>query len=204
MARKRWTPKQEITESLLKFREKRKWQLAFRRYIIEKNVSETYASYFGLDIETYRKWFEIQFTDGVGWENFGTEWQFGHILPLSCFDFNSKEDLTLCWSFINTRIEKLDSANESGSRIDLLSVRPYFEKLYEKTGFTLCLRMVEKIRSMEANTRQPNSEIEQFILQHKERHENLATLTSLELSRINRGLSLEELILEKEIFRKFG
>ena len=63
MARKAWTPQTEITDSLIRFREKRKWQLSYRRYVLEKAPSEAYAPYFGLDIETLRQWFEAQFTE---------------------------------------------------------------------------------------------------------------------------------------------
>ena len=102
MERKKWTPKAEITVSLLKFREKRKWQLAFRRYVIEKNKSSFYALYFGLDIEQLRHWIELQFTENIRWDNFGTSWQFDHIVPVAYFDFFNEDDLKLCWNFINT------------------------------------------------------------------------------------------------------
>jgi len=71
MARKRWTPQTEITDSLLRLREKRKWQLAYRRYVVEQKPSETYGVYFGLDIVMLREWFGLQFTDGISWETMG-------------------------------------------------------------------------------------------------------------------------------------
>jgi hypothetical protein len=51
MKRKRWTAKTEVDASLLQFREKRKWQIALRRYILERNKSTYYAPFFGLSIE---------------------------------------------------------------------------------------------------------------------------------------------------------
>ena len=35
--------------------EKRKWQLAFRRYVLEGTPSEAYAPYFGIDRVQLRK-----------------------------------------------------------------------------------------------------------------------------------------------------
>jgi hypothetical protein len=103
MPRKKWTPQTEVTESLIRFREKRKWQLGYRRYVLERSPSESYAPYFGLDIETLRKWFELQFTDELTWDNFGKAWQFDHIIPATYFDYSNENDLQLCWSFINIR-----------------------------------------------------------------------------------------------------
>ena len=107
MVRKKWTPKEEVTEGLLKFRAKRRWQIALRRYIIEKNPCFAYAPYFGLDIENFRKWIEIQFDEELNWDNFSKKWQFDHIVPVAYFDFDSESDLRLCWNFMNVSVEKL-------------------------------------------------------------------------------------------------
>lgn len=108
MERKKWTPKVEITDGLIKSREKRKWQLALRRYVLEKNISPGYAPYFGLNIVKFRQWIEIQFTGELNWENFGAAWQFEHIVPLAYFDFSIEDDMHLCWNFINIRVESLE------------------------------------------------------------------------------------------------
>ena len=71
MPRKKWVSQSNITPDILKSREKRKWQIAFRRYVLEKNQCPSYAPYFGLDIQKIREWFEIQFEKGVKWEDFG-------------------------------------------------------------------------------------------------------------------------------------
>ena len=70
MKRKRWTAQTEVNEELLTFREKRKWQIALRRYVIEQNRSSFYAPYFGLDIKSFRDWIEVQFDRGMNWDNF--------------------------------------------------------------------------------------------------------------------------------------
>ena len=200
--RKKWTAKEEITDALLKFREKRKWQLAFRRYVLEKNPSYMYAPYFGLDIENYRKWIELQFTDGLAWDNFGVKWQFDHIIPVAYFDFAKKEDLVLCWNCINIRVEKLDTGK--GKRIDLLATKHYFQKLFEKTGYSLCLDMFDKIKEIEEASIVPEPELENFIVQHVGELEKLATLSADEFSSLNKGTSLADIFLEREILRKFG
>jgi hypothetical protein len=204
MARKRWTPTEEITDSLLRVREKKKWQLAYRRYVIEKAPSESYARYFGLDIASLRQWFELQFTEEIEWDNFGKAWQFEHIVPATYFDYSDEDDRILCWSFINIRIEKLDAEKSGGDKIDPMAVRPYFQELHAKTGFSLCLKMLEKIKTIElSNTECPRS-IENFIRNNKSRLEQMASFDQQEFNSLNQGSSVEDVLLEREILRKFG
>ena len=204
MARKKWTPQTEITDSLIRFREKRKWQVSYRRYVLEKMPCEAYAPYFGLDIETLRRWFELQFTDGLGWDNFGKAWQFDHIIPATYFDYSNSEDLILCWSFINVRVEKMSLQKNRGNRIDLLAVRPYFQDLYNKTGYSLCQKMLEKISAIEASNRESHPAFEAFIIENKSLLESLSTFSYAEYNRLNQGMTVSEVLLEREILRKFG
>jgi hypothetical protein len=204
MNRKKWTRKEEVTDSLLKFREKRKWQLALRRYVLEKNTSSAYAFYFGLGIEEFRKWIEIQFIAGLNWDNFGSAWQFDHIVPVAYFDYTKKEDLLLCWNFINIRVEKIHLNKNLGNRIDILAVKPYFEALFQKTGYAFCLQMLEKIKVIEVSNIISDPVIENFIIQNKDHLELISTLSKEEFSLLNMGKSLKDILLEREIINKFG
>ena len=202
--RKKWTAKEEITDAVLKFREKRKWQVALRRYILEKNISQAYAPYFGLDIENYRRWIELQFINDLNWDNFASSWQFDHIVPVAYFDFAKEEDLRLCWNFINIRVESLANNKARGNRIDVLAVKPYFESLYAKTGYSLCLTMIEKISNIQVSGIGSEQALEDFIIRNKEELERLAILSAEEYGRLNKGMSLQDIFLEREILRKFG
>ncbi len=204
MVRKKWTPKEEITDALLKFREKRKWQLALRRYILEKKAAATYATYFGLDVNGFRKWIELQFTADLNWDNFATAWQFDHIVPVTYFDFDKEEDLRLCWNFINVRVEKLELNKNRGNRIDVLAVKPYFQNLYNKTGYGFCLKMIDKLAIIEVSNMESHPAIENFIINNKEHLENIATLSKEEFKKFNLGISLNDILLEREILSKFG
>ena len=204
MTRKKWTPNTEITESLIRFREKRKWQLGYRRYVLEKMPSEAYAPYFGLDIEMLRQWFELQFTDGLTWDNFGKAWQFDHIVPTTYFDYAKEEDLILCWSFINLRVERMSLEKNRGNRIELLAVRPYFQNLYNKTGVSICLKMLDKIATIENSPIEGHAAIENFLMANKSLIENISSFNHTEFNLLNRGMKVSEILLEKEILRKFG
>lgn len=204
MERKKWTPKEEVTDALLKFREKRKWQLALRRYIMEKKAASFYAPYFGLDVNGFREWIELQFTDELNWDNFAQAWQFGHAVPVNYFDFEKEEDLRLCWNFINIRVESLDFNKSRGSAIDILAVKPYFQNLYNKTAYAPCLKMIEKLTQIEVSSRVSYPAIENFIINNKEHLENIATLSRDEFEQFNQGVSVKDILLEREILKRFG
>ena len=204
MKNKRWTPKTEITESLLRFREKRKWQIALRRYVLEKQKTPQYAPYFGISIEGFRNWIQLQFDEQCTWENFGETWQFDHIVPLSYFDFGNDTDLKLCWNFINIHLEKVNDENEQINRIDIIAAKPFFEHLYEQTGYQTCKGMVEKIERIEISRVVSNEKLEGFIRDRKEELESYQTFSTYEYDQINSGTAFTEILAERKLLKKFG
>ena len=204
MTRKKWTPKSEITEALLKFREKRKWQLALRRYIIESKAAEAYAPYFGLDVLGFRQWIALQFTEGLNWENFASVWQFDHIVPVTYFDFANPDDLYLCWNFINIRVGEINLNKNPGNRIDVMAAKPYFLQLYNKTHYAFCHKMIEKLDQIAVSNIISEPAIENFINSNKGRLEMISTFNQEEFAKYNSGVSLNDIILEREILKKFG
>lgn len=202
--RKKWTPQEDITESLLKFREKRKWQLALRRYVLEKTPCQFYAPYFGLSIEEFRRWIELQFKNGLKWENFGTAWQFDHIVPVAYFDFTNQDDLRLCWNFINIRVEEIYLNKNRGRRIDLLAVKPYFDSLYGKTGLQICSKMIEKINILQVSSITSEPALQEFLSSKKADIETLSSLSHVEFNKINEGVTLKDILLERDILKKYG
>jgi hypothetical protein len=194
----------ETPESLLKKREKRKWQIALRRYVIQKGQSGAYAKYFGLDIEFFREWIAIQFKDGLSWGNFAEKWQFDHIVPVAYFDFANEEDLLLCWNFINIRVERIEHNKVRGNRIDVIGVRAYFEDLYNRTKYPFCLRMLDKITTIEVANIESNKELEAFIIKNQVYFEQIAAFDQADFQRLNQGASINTVLAEKEIVRKFG
>ena len=204
MAGKKPMKKEGVTDALLKFRDKRRWQIALRRYVLEQKTSENYALYFGLDIESFREWIGIQFTEELNWENFGSKWQFDHIVPVAYFDFSIEEDLKLCWNFINIRVEKIELNKVRGNRIDVMAVKPYFEALYNKTNYFLCPKMLAKIDEIEVSNIVSEPKIENFINARKADFEIMYSLTAAEFAQLNRGILFKDILLEREILRKFG
>jgi hypothetical protein len=204
MPRKRWTAQTEVTASLLKIREKKKWQIALRRYLLERNPCVAYAPFFGLDIESFRKWIEMQFLDGQTWENFGANWQFDHVVPVTYFDFADEAELMLGWNFTNIRVAKAQKSNDGGNRVDLLMAKDYFDSLYKETGYEVCRHLLEKICRIELAEKVSTSSQIEFINQHKDYLSHLEGFSSYEFELLNSGRDIEEVKKEAAFIKKMG
>jgi hypothetical protein len=203
MARKRWQAKTEITPSLLKFRDKRKWQIAWRRYVLDKKNCVFYAPYFGLDIESLRNWIEIQFEPGTGWADFALKWQFDHIIPVTYFDFSDEDELKLCWNFTNIRVEKLRGKKDRGHRPDLLAAKSYFEELHKKTLYEPCLKLLKKIDKIELSELLSTEKQQLFIKENKGYLDTIKDYSALEFELLNSGRDINEVKKETEFLKKF-
>jgi hypothetical protein len=203
MPRKKREAKTDITPALLKFREKRKWQIALRRYVLERNMCIQYAPYFGLDIENMRKWFEMQFETDIGWRDFAKEWQFDHIIPVTYFDFSIEEDLKLCWNFTNLRVELFQGEKDKGNRLDILAAKGYFEKLFKATNYPPCLKMLQKINQIELSELLSSEKQQQFIRENRAYLEIIENYSHFEFELLNHGRSVEDVNKEAAFFKKF-
>jgi hypothetical protein len=204
MKRKKWTAKTEVSEALTLFREKRKWQIALRRYAFDQNRSSFYAPYFGLDIKHFRKWIEIQFEAGMEWDNFSGTWQFDHIVPLVYFNFKDERDLRLCWNFTNIRVERAILGQNQPNQVDIISAKRHFGHLYELTKYLPCQDMVRKIEGIEDSQLSANTLLGSFILENKHLIDVFSTLTSAEFISLNKGNALSEVLAERKLLEKFG
>ncbi|MBI5371082.1 MAG: hypothetical protein HZA79_03535 [Sphingobacteriales bacterium] len=196
MTRKRYT-KQEESPETLKIREKKKWQIALRRYVLERHPCAAYASYFGLDITNMRSWFESQFKEGIGWEDFGKKWQFDHIIPVAYFDFTREEDLKACWGFPNLSIEYIPESKETGKGFNMLAARNFFQTLWEKTHYAPCKALLSKLTQLEDTERLPLEPRERFIREKIEYLSLLEGYTQYEFGLLNSGKSPAD--IEKEV-----
>lgn len=195
--RKKWTPQEELSEYDQLSKEKKKWQIALRRYVLDKNPSRYYAPFFGVDIETFRSWIAAQFTDELNWDNFGKTWQFEHIIPISYFS-NETEDLRLCWNFTNIVV----SAEALPNKPDILSAKKYYQTLFDVTGYDRCQLMLDKIQNIESTCSfEPQLS---FCEDKKEILRSISSFQENDFERLNNGEELKDLLLEKEILLKFG
>jgi hypothetical protein len=186
------------------FREKRKWQIALRRYILEQQKVSFYAPYFGLDISNFRNWIELQFDQDLNWENFGKAWQLDHIVPVLYFDFKVEQDLKLCWNFINIRVEKSHLHRNGGNRVDVLTAKAYFEDIFRSTRLPQCDAMIKKIEQIEVTQKNSNDKLEAYIADKYDYLIALSDFSSYEFEQLNMGVGLEEINLERKLLSKFN
>ncbi len=200
--RKTWTSKTVITDLVLLEREKKKWQVNLRRYIIEKLPSIKYAPYFGLDIESFRSWISLYFDENTHWDNFGTEWKFSNYIPLSFFNLKDEDDLKLCWNFLNIKVEKIHSSKYKEQEI--LNIVNYFKELYFLTRMPILIKYIEKINSFLNNKIIIEDKFVNFLLNNRTLIEDVKNFNETDLYKINaQNIKISDLILQKQILNKF-
>jgi hypothetical protein len=197
MPRRKRPTDEDPSPSLLKFREKRKWQISLRRYVLERHPCTVYAPYFGLDIDNMRRWFEYQFINDASWDNFGENWQFDQIIPVTYFDFTKEEELKMCWNFTNIRVENFQKNKDRGNRLDVLAAKNYFQVLFDKTGYSICLKLLAKIDEIEISEIVSTEAQQKFIKDHWDYLTMIENYSSFEFELLNSGRSIEE--VRKEI-----
>lgn len=202
MARKKWSAKEDPTPEILRGREKNKWQIALRRYVIESQPSMTYAHYFGLEITKMREWFEIQFKEGLSWSNFGEKWQFGHVIPVHYFDLEKEEQLSLCWNFINLKVEPALPARQKGQNPDLIAAKSYFSALFEHSRYQPCLLMVEMLAEREQEALKKSGNQLFFLGREKEYLQKTSGFSGYEFDLLNKGSEWEEVLKEQAALKK--
>lgn len=202
MARKKWQAKTEVTPMILESREKRKWQINLRRYVLERSPCPQYAPYFGLDILNIRKWFEYQFENGLTWENFGEKWQFDHVIPVTYFDHNDEQELRLCWNFTNIRVEPLEMHKNKGNSIDVLGAKSYFDELYKKTNYPITKELRDKITKIELSELMSSEPQQKFLADQKDYLAHIENYSAFEFELLNHGRSIEDIRMEMEFLKK--
>ncbi len=203
MPRRKWSAQTDITPTLLKSREKRKWQIALRRYILERNPCNAYAPYFGLDIENLRKWLECQFTADMDWAGFGSKWQFEYIIPIAYFDFNQDLDFKLCWNFVNIRVVSIEKDEGPALKPDLLIARKYFESLFTTTRYPICEALLLKVDQILAHQQLETNPQQAFIQENRAYLDIINTYSNFEFELLNKGRNPDEVKKELDFLKKY-
>lgn len=202
MRKKAWTAQTEITDAVIRQREKRKWQIALRRYVFLQNPCSNYAPYFGLDAQNLRKWIEIQFKPDQNWETYSRNWQFDHVLPLALFNLELDEDLLLGWNFTNIRVETLINGKAGEGHPDMNAAKEYFEALLKQTNYEICRQMLEKINLLAQRGVEGLEEKTQFIQSQIHYIQSIANFSPYQYDQLNQGLQPENIMKEKALMQK--
>ena len=81
----------------------------------------------GIDIDTYKKWLEFQFTPEMNWSNI----EIDHVKPICMFDNSKDEDLTEAFSWKNTQTLLKHDHQKKGIKFSFLDYQLQFIKAYQ-------------------------------------------------------------------------
>lgn len=136
---------------------KHRWQMSLRRYLIHGYKSANYSDYFGITQANFKLWIETQFVNGMNWDNYGTVWDFDHIIPVCYFDFTDKDDLILCWNFLNIQATRIPNNKNKSSRLDVPFFIEYFGRLASVTDYQIAERLCYKCCAISEQMRETHN-----------------------------------------------
>lgn len=72
----------------------------------------------GCDREHFMRHLEVQFKEGMTWDNYG-EWVLDHHIPITAFNLENKKEFEACWHFSNIKPMWARDNMRKGNRICL-------------------------------------------------------------------------------------
>ena len=102
------------------------------RNVLDKNSST--MNYIGCNIQYLREWFEYNLDKSMNWNNYGSYWSIGHIIPICKFDLTIEDEKLKCWNWSNM----IPKCILSDVKIDTNQVDYIIEKLvkFKEEGST--------------------------------------------------------------------
>ena len=92
-----------------------------------KLKSSSTLDFLGIDIETYKKWIEYQFTPEMNWTNI----ELDHIKPICMFDASDDEQLKEAFSWKNTQPLLKQDHQQKGIKFNFLDYQLQFIEAYQ-------------------------------------------------------------------------
>ena len=81
----------------------------------------------GIDVDTYRKWIEFQFTPEMNWSNI----EIDHVKAICMFDVSDDEQLKEAFSWKNTQPLLKQDNRQKGTKLNFLDYQLQFIKAYQ-------------------------------------------------------------------------
>ena len=131
----------------MKYNEKKRLQIALRRFYITNNTNKEIISLVGIDKQGFINHINKYLMEGMTKENFGKIWGLDHIVPVDLFDLNDETDKMICYNYQNiipmfnddNRV-KGASVHFSLDKLETMYTNVYIEKLKEKCLTEISLR----------------------------------------------------------------
>ena len=98
-----------------------------RQSLQGKTKSSRTKDILGIDIDTYEKWLEFQFTPEMNWSNTEVD----HVKPICMFDVSKDEKLREAFSWKYTQPLLIHEHQKKGSKFNFLDYQLHFNKAYQ-------------------------------------------------------------------------
>ena len=92
-----------------------------------KTKSSSTRDILGIDIDTYRKWIEFQFTPDMTWNNI----EIDHVKAICLFDISDDDQLKEAFNWINTQPLLKEIHRQKGIKFNVLDYQNQFIKAYQ-------------------------------------------------------------------------
>ena len=92
-----------------------------------KTKSSSTLDILGIDIETYKKWLEFQFTPEMNWSNV----EIDHVKPICMFDVTKDNELREAFNWKNTQPLLKHDHNQKDIKFNFLDYQLHFVKAYQ-------------------------------------------------------------------------
>ena len=92
-----------------------------------KTKSSSTKDILGIDVDTYKKWFEFQFTPEMNWINIEND----HVKPICMFDVTKDEEFREVFSWKNTQPLLRHDHQQKGAKFNFLDYQLQFIRAYQ-------------------------------------------------------------------------
>lgn len=129
------------TEYYKKLKEKKRQQMAFRRFLRGQSTPVHIREWIGLNWQETKILLESRMLPSMNWQNYGTHWVVDHIVPFWIFDVHNEADMKMLWHPDN--LMPLRWANNNHKQGDL---RFSLLLLTRKKGYSLTVeKLIERV-----------------------------------------------------------
>jgi len=82
-------------------KQKQKHLANFRRFVRMSGTPIKIREYVSINVFELREWIQLQWIEGMTWENYGSFWVIDHVVPLRIFNIFDENDLRISFHYKN-------------------------------------------------------------------------------------------------------
>jgi hypothetical protein len=137
------------TDPIFKFKHRQRTQIL--QYLKKSSIAKDRRTneYLGCSSSQYYDWLKYN-SDIYTFENHGQTWHIDHVIPLSHFDFEDREQQLIAFNWSNTMPLSIEENLTKGSTILISQIKQHKEKLlnyFAICGLTIPTKYIELIDS---------------------------------------------------------